>query len=149
MNTNSVFGKRFAIFTAKILAFLSSLSVSNALDWSSNNIGIPAGGQVASVPLVTSPSMVLQGAGEGIGGGSDSFHFLSYEHLMGGNLEVEARVQISSFSGPGGAEGGVMLRESHEVGAAFAALVVNSGREIFFKWRSSSGAVSAESLGTI
>lgn len=149
MNTNSVFGKRFAIFTAKILAFLSSLSVSNALDWSSNNIGIPAGGQVASVPLVTSPSMVLQGAGEGIGGGSDSFHFLSYEHLMGGNLEVEARVQISSFSGPGGAEGGVMLRESHEVGAAFAALVVNSGREIFFKWRSSSGAVSAESLGRV
>lgn len=117
--------------------------------WESKNIGIPAGGARAEVPLVVLPSMILQGGGSQIGGVADSFHFLACQELMGGNVEMDVRVDLASFQGPAGAQGGLMFRESIREEAAFAALMVNSGGEAFFKWRSSSGAVASQSLGDV
>ena len=120
-----------------------------AQNWESMNIGVPADGVRAGVPAVVSPVMNLQGGGRQIGGVADSFHFLTSQQLMGGNMEVEVRVDLSSFQGPSGALGGLMLRESSQEEAAFAALTVNARGEVFFKWRSSAGAVASQSLGDV
>ena len=68
--------------------------------------------------------MILQGGGSQIGGVADSFHFLACQELMGGNIEMDVRVDLASFQGPAGAQGGLMLRESIREEAAFAALMV-------------------------
>ncbi|NJK91334.1 MAG: hypothetical protein HC904_05570 [Blastochloris sp.] len=91
-------------------------------------------------------AFTVSGAGSGIGGTADSFH---YTYLRAaGNIEITTRVS-SLASANSNAGAGLMIRQSLVAGSAHAAVSVNPTGAVVFTYRGSAGENTTTVSGTI
>ena len=81
---------------------------------------------------------LVDGAGTGVDGSADEYHFLSKSHVGDGEIValVEAVEAVDA-----GAQGGVMFRASNTSQARMAFLEQRPDRQVTFSWRSATGGV--------
>jgi hypothetical protein len=80
---------------------------------------------------------IVQGGGTNIAGNLDEAHFVYQTHS--GDVSIRARVLSQDNTGGGLAQSGVMIRNSTNANAAFAAVVITPSNGVFFAYRSADG----------
>lgn len=107
-----------------------SIDLVAAHEWTSSDIGTVGTGGDFDFATFT-----VNGAGAGIGGTLDAFHFVYQQ--FDGDLEITGRIE-DFVAGPDG-RAGVMLRESTDANAPYAAVLVTGDGQVRFQGRSSAG----------
>jgi RHS repeat-associated protein len=110
------------------------------------DIDVGTGGQIGSATYSNGVFTVL-GGGSSIGGTADGMHFV-YQTLVGDGTII-ARITSLQNSGYSGAEGGVMIRETLNPGAADAVVFYDTYGGEYMQSRATTGANAANlnSLG--
>jgi hypothetical protein len=88
---------------------------------------------------------IVQGGGADFGGAADEGNFVF--EPVDGNMTFTARVLGEGNSGGGLAKAGLMIRESTNFDASFAAVFVSPGAGVVMEYRSATGTGAAEIAG--
>jgi O-glycosyl hydrolase len=103
--------------------------------WSDSDLGVP--GLAGSGNFDDSAgTWTVSGSGSGIGNNSDQFNLVS--QTLTGDGSLTARVAALTNSNPG-AQAGIMVRDSADPAAPFAALLVTPAGGLSFLWRTTPG----------
>jgi hypothetical protein len=107
-------------------------------EWTGADVG------AVGVPGDFDPTtLTVDGAGAGIDSGLDAFHFV-YQNVAG---DVEITARIADVTGGANARAGVMLRESLDADARYAAVLLTGGGEVRFQGRAVVGGASQTGSG--
>ncbi len=118
--------------------------------WQRFDIG--ATGRTGADALGSDGSVLVFGAGNGGSGSgarSDSFRFVAQTTAGDASLVTrvaELRLADPLFDPPAGAAAGVMIRESLVRDSRYAAVFVTAGQGVAFRWRSSRGSPSGQTV---
>jgi rhamnogalacturonan endolyase len=102
--------------------------------WSAGDIGTTG---AAGSTTFAGGSWQLRGAGAGVGGAGEAYHFA--RRLVTGNSINSARL----LSQDAGSRAGLMMRASDLGNAAFAAVLSTGGGGVSFSWRTAQGATGS------
>lgn len=105
--------------------------------WATGNLGTPG---AAGSSIETHGTMVISGAGSGIGGTADICRWTRQNAT--GDSEIIARVLSLGFTNEA-AKAGVMMRDSSTMEAPYAFACITPGQGVSFEYRSAASAAAA------
>jgi regulation of enolase protein 1 (concanavalin A-like superfamily) len=113
------------------------------IPWRDTDVGaIPVAGSAS----YSGGTFTASGSGADVWGTSDAFHFV-YQQLSGDG-SIEARV-ASVQQADAWSKAGVMIRETLDANAKNAFMAVSAAHGVALQWRSSAGATSLKSNGSL
>jgi hypothetical protein len=101
--------------------------------WRDADVGAPS---ISGSASCSSGAYTVFGSGNQIGGTADQFNFVC--RALAGNGTIVAEVDSQDYT-QGGAEAGVMMRESLNAGAPYAFAAVTTGVGVGLQWRTTQG----------
>jgi hypothetical protein len=135
---------RVASFVALILGLFPVIAASQALPqgWTAADVGAPA---IAGDATFNSGTYSVSGAGAGVWGTSDQFHFAYVP--ASGDIDIIARVRVIGDTDPW-SKAGVMIRASLAPTAAHASMFVSSSQGVVFQRRPTPAGATVSLGGT-
>jgi outer membrane protein assembly factor BamB len=110
-------------------------------NWTCQDIGDPL---VTGDQSLSGGVWTIKGAGNGINGYGDQFHYVWQS--IGGDATLSARVTAQTNTS-GNAKAGIMLRQSSDAGAAFYGMFLTPSNGLAITWRTTNGLrVSVQAL---
>jgi hypothetical protein len=115
-----------------------SFDLESTSDWTGVDVG------AVGVPGGFDPvTLTVEGAGAGIEGDLDAFHFV-YQNVAG---DVEITARVADLTGGSAARAGVMLRDGLDPDARYAAVLVTGDGEVRFQGRTTTGGTTQAGSG--
>lgn len=126
----------FLVFSPLCLATLPE-------PWIEQDIGTV--GIAGSASFDTPSSGLVTGSGAGVAAKADGFHYL-YQSLNGDGQIV---MRVATQENPNGiAQAGLMIRETPDPGSKYAAVLIKSGKGVFFQRRIAPGGSTSQNAKT-